>query len=199
MSGGGEPSLCTPDGTAPGPGPGYPAGSSVLPVLANLFMHYVFDTWPARTYPASSSAVRRPRGRGLRHRAPGPRGAGGDREADGTGGVAAAPGEDPDRLLQGRAAGAARMSILRPRWRSPPRPRGPQQEREEVGSFLLRSEGRPEENECGGAVMAAAPAHQAHHGRPRPGGQSRGPAGRSTTAFSSFCAAAPPAGASTPT
>jgi DDE superfamily endonuclease/Helix-turn-helix of DDE superfamily endonuclease len=47
-------------------------------------------------------AVRRRRDRALRHRAPGPRGPGGTRQADGTGGVAAAPGQDPDRVLQGR-------------------------------------------------------------------------------------------------
>jgi len=45
-------------------------------------------------------AVRRRRGRALRHRAPGPRSAGGAAEQDGTGRAAAAPGQDPDRVLQ---------------------------------------------------------------------------------------------------
>ena len=30
---------------------GTPQGSAVAPVLANLFMHYAFDTWLARNYP----------------------------------------------------------------------------------------------------------------------------------------------------
>ena len=95
--------LQLPDGTLLERDRGTPQGSSVSPVLANLFMHYAFDTWLARELPGRPvRAVRRRRGRALRHRAPGPRGAGGDREADGTGGVAAAPGQDPDRVLQGR-------------------------------------------------------------------------------------------------
>jgi RNA-directed DNA polymerase len=32
--------------------PGNSAGSSVSPVLANLFMHYAFDAWLAREFPA---------------------------------------------------------------------------------------------------------------------------------------------------
>src|SRR5439155_25886584 len=31
---------------------GTPQGSAVSPVLANLFLHYAFDTWMARTFPA---------------------------------------------------------------------------------------------------------------------------------------------------
>ena len=90
--------LQLPDGTLLERDRGTPQGSSVSPVLANLFMHYAFDTWLTRELPGRPvRAVRRRRGRALRHRAPGPRGAGGDREADGTGGVAAAPGQDPDR------------------------------------------------------------------------------------------------------
>ena len=68
------------------------------PVHALRVRHLARPELPGRPV----RAVRRRRGRALRHRAPGPRGAGGDREADGTGGVAAAPGQDPDRVLQGR-------------------------------------------------------------------------------------------------
>jgi retron-type reverse transcriptase len=40
-----------PDGTLVERDRGTPQGSAVSPVLANLFMHYAFDTWIAREYP----------------------------------------------------------------------------------------------------------------------------------------------------
>jgi group II intron reverse transcriptase/maturase len=40
-----------PDGTLRERERGTPQGSPVSPVLANLFMHYVFDLWLAREYP----------------------------------------------------------------------------------------------------------------------------------------------------
>jgi RNA-directed DNA polymerase len=43
--------LALPDGTLLERDRGTPQGSSVSPVLANLFMHYAFDTWLAREYP----------------------------------------------------------------------------------------------------------------------------------------------------
>ena len=43
--------LQQPDGTLQMRDRGTPQGSAVSPVLANLFMHYAFDTWLARTYP----------------------------------------------------------------------------------------------------------------------------------------------------
>jgi site-specific DNA recombinase len=52
----------------------------------------------------SFRAFRRRRGRALRDPASSGRGAGGDRRADGRGGPAAPPGQDADRLLQGRQA-----------------------------------------------------------------------------------------------
>jgi RNA-directed DNA polymerase len=39
------------DGTLAQRSKGTPQGSAVSPVLANLFMHYAFDLWMARTYP----------------------------------------------------------------------------------------------------------------------------------------------------
>ena len=44
--------LQLPDGTVLGRDRGTPQGSSVSPVLANLFMHYAFDIWLARKFPA---------------------------------------------------------------------------------------------------------------------------------------------------
>jgi retron-type reverse transcriptase len=44
--------LQLPDGTLLERDRGTPQGSSVSPVLANLFMHYAFDTWLAREFPA---------------------------------------------------------------------------------------------------------------------------------------------------
>ncbi|WP_225850298.1 group II intron reverse transcriptase/maturase [Streptomyces sp. HPF1205] len=44
--------LHLPDGTLQARDRGTPQGSSVSPVLANLFMHYAFDTWLTREFPA---------------------------------------------------------------------------------------------------------------------------------------------------
>ena len=43
--------LQLPDGTLAERDKGTPQGSAVSPILANLFMHYAFDRWMARTYP----------------------------------------------------------------------------------------------------------------------------------------------------
>jgi group II intron reverse transcriptase/maturase len=40
-----------PDGTLQKRDRGTPQGSAVSPVLANLFLHYAFDSWMARDYP----------------------------------------------------------------------------------------------------------------------------------------------------
>ena len=40
-----------PDGTLVERDKGTPQGSAISPVLANLFMHFAFDTWMAREFP----------------------------------------------------------------------------------------------------------------------------------------------------
>jgi RNA-directed DNA polymerase len=44
--------LALPDGTLQARERGTPQGSAVSPVLANLFLHYAFDSWLAREFPA---------------------------------------------------------------------------------------------------------------------------------------------------
>ena len=41
-----------PDGTVQDRDRGIPQGSAVSPILANLFLHYAFDAWMAREFPA---------------------------------------------------------------------------------------------------------------------------------------------------
>ena len=83
---------------------GTPQGSAISPVLANLFMHYAFDAWMAREFPASRSSAT-PTTRSCTASASARRStvlaAIADRMA---GRAAAAPGQDQDRVLQGRQA-----------------------------------------------------------------------------------------------
>lgn len=47
-----EAPLALPDGTLQQRDRGTPQGSAISPVLANLFLHYAFDIWMARRFPA---------------------------------------------------------------------------------------------------------------------------------------------------
>ena len=123
-----------PDGTLEQRDKGTPQGSAVSPILANLFMHYAFDTWMARKYPGLPvRALRRRCRRALQEQAAGRGRAGRDRRADGGGGLAASPRQDEDRLLQGRqASGRARAHLVHlPRVRLPATG-GARQERREL-------------------------------------------------------------------
>jgi group II intron reverse transcriptase/maturase len=102
-----------PDGTLVERDKGTPQGSAVSPVLANLFMHYAFDLWMARSHPgcpferyADDAVVhcKQAAGRACACR---------DRRANGGGGAAASPRQDEDRLLQGRqSSGGARAHLV---------------------------------------------------------------------------------------
>ena len=106
--------LQLPDGTLLAAGSGYPAGVRGLaragqPVHALCVRRVDGPGVPGRPV----RALRRRRGRALRHRTPSQTLLARDREQDGTGRAATAPRQDPDRVLQGRRSGAARLRAHR--------------------------------------------------------------------------------------
>ena len=95
--------LLLPDGTLQQRDRGTPQGSSVSPVLANLFLHYAFDSWMARTFP--TIAFERYVDDAVVHcvsKAQAVMDSQGNRGQDGRGRVAAASRQNQDRVLQGR-------------------------------------------------------------------------------------------------
>ena len=124
-------------------------------MLANLFLHYAFDMWLAREFPSvqferyaddavvhcgSESQAREVLA--------------GDRGTDGRGRAAAAPGQDPDRVLQGRtAAGLARAHVVHvPGLHVPARAAHGDRNGKMFTSFLPGGQqGCPEEDERRGA------------------------------------------------
>jgi hypothetical protein len=133
-------------------------------VLANLFMHYAFDTWLARNYPgvqferyADDAVVHCATERQARE-------------------VPAAPQNKTEEV--GLRLHPAKTRII---YCTDGGRRGSYEHTSFTFlGFTFRAraargqQGCPGQDECGSAVLAAAPPHLAHHGQPRPGDQSRG-------------------------
>ena len=142
--------LQLPDGTLQKRDRGTPQGSAVSPVLANLFLHYAFDTWMAREFPGvpferyvDDAVVHCVSERQARD------GGCGDRGQDGGGRAAAASRQDPDRVLQGRQRRGSyehtAFTFLGFTFRSP---QGAEQEREALHLVPARDQqGSPEEDQ----------------------------------------------------
>ena len=155
--------LVRPDGALEQRSKGTPQGSAVSPILANLFMHYAFDTWMARNFPGcpferyADDAIVHCKTRRQAEHVLG-RIAARMNEV----GLTAAPGEDADRLLQGRSApGRARAHLVHlPRVRLPGTG-GAQQERPELQRLLARDQPRGAEGQKRSAPRTAdPPAHR---------------------------------------
>src|SRR5688572_6075649 len=148
---------------------GTPQGSAVSPMLANLFMHYAFDSWMARNFPgcpferyADDAVVHCTSRRQAKYVLAR------DRRADQRGRAQASPGQDADRLLQGRSAhGRARAHLVHlPRVRLPGTG-GAQQERPELHRVLARDQRRGAQGQGRRAPQDAdPPAHRPVAGRP---------------------------------
>ena len=157
-----------PDGSLEQRSRGTPQGSAVSPILANLFMHYAFDSWMARDFPGcpferyADDAVVHCKSRRQAEYV-----LGRDRRADERGRLAASPGQDADRLLQRRSApGRARAHLVHlPRVRLPGT--GGAQQGPELHRLLARDQSRGAQGQKRPAPRTADPsAHRPVAGRP---------------------------------
>src|SRR4051794_6487191 len=164
--------LQLPDGTLQQRDRGTPQGSAVSPILANLFLHYAFDAWMARTFPTipferyvDDVVVHCVSERQARYVLE----AIGKRMSEERGGADSAPGEDPDRVLPGRQP-------ARPVWARRVRLPGvriPETLRADQGRQAVRvvpardQQTGTEQDQRRGAVMATAPSHTPDRKGPR--------------------------------
>ena len=158
-----------PDGALEQRTKGTPQGSAVSPILANLFMHYAFDMWMVRNFPDcpferyADDAVVHCKTRRQAEYVLG-RIAARMQEV----GLQAAPGQNADRLLQGRSApGGARAHLVHlPRVRLPVTG-GAQQERPELHRLLAGDQPRGAQGQRRRAPQDAdPPAHRPVASRP---------------------------------
>ena len=163
--------LQLPDGTVVERDKGTPQGSAVSPILANLFMHYALDRWLARNYPgcpferyaddAVVHCVSRQQAEAVLE-------AIAARMAEV--GLRLPPGQDADRLLQGRdAPGGLRAHLLHlPRVHLPHK-EGAQQDRAVLRKVPASDEHRGAQGQRRRASLHANPsAHGLVPGRPGP-------------------------------
>ena len=130
------------DGTRAERDRGTPQGSAISPVLANLFLHYAFDTWMAREYPtvpferyADDAVVHCVSERQARMLVAGDR-----RQVD-RGRAAVAPDQDPDRVLPGRQTARLRAAyVVHVPGVHVPRSQGAQQARGELHLVSARDQ-----------------------------------------------------------
>ena len=166
--------LQLPDGILAERDRGTPQGSAISPVLANLFLHYAFDTWMAREYP--DVAFERYADDAVVHcesqqQAQGVLAAIANRMAQV--GLRCIPTR-PRWCTARTEAGAARTSTRRlPSWASPSAPARHAAGLARTSPASCRNQqGRPEEDQRRSPPMAAAPPDQAQLRRARTSDQS---------------------------
>ena len=151
-----------PDGTLQQRDRGTPQGSPVSPVLANLFLHYAFDVWMAREFPAvrferyvDDAVVHCVSERQARQVLAALK-TGWSRS--GCGCILTRPGSCTART---EATPRCRAHVVHVSWLHVPAARDAGQGRAHVRLVLARDQqGRLDQDRAGGAVMAAAPPHR---------------------------------------